>query len=169
MKRATSVVNNYIRVAGISIHALVKRATRNHYVYSDGARYFNPRPREEGDKLFVECMILTSLISIHALVKRATIYDKLTEMRAIISIHALVKRATSDSIGRRCSRRYFNPRPREEGDSPFGAEGGDKCISIHALVKRATPEGTFVIANTAISIHALVKRATTWNKKWSLS
>ncbi len=39
-------------------------------------------------------VILISLISIHALVKRATIYDKLTEMRAIISIHALVKRAT---------------------------------------------------------------------------
>ena len=27
VKRATNVVNNYIRVAGISIHALVKRAT----------------------------------------------------------------------------------------------------------------------------------------------
>ena len=27
VKRATNVINNYIRVAGISIHALVKRAT----------------------------------------------------------------------------------------------------------------------------------------------
>ena len=29
VKRATDVVNNYIRVVGISIHALVKRATDN--------------------------------------------------------------------------------------------------------------------------------------------
>ena len=48
--------------------------------------------------------------------KRATIYDKLTEMRAIISIHALVKRATCGGI--------FAP--------------ANYYISIHALVKRAT-------------------------------
>ena len=56
------------------------------------------------------------MISIHALVKRATIYDKLTEMRAIISIHALVKRATAFIT----DVEYVNN------------------ISIHALVKRAT-------------------------------
>ena len=55
-------------------------------------------------------------ISIHALVKRATIYDKLTEMRAIISIHALVKRATIERLN----------------------ELFKDDISIHALVKRAT-------------------------------
>ena len=49
VKRATNVVNNYIRVAGISIHALVKRATK---------RSFKIR--------------LSRSISIHALVKRAT-------------------------------------------------------------------------------------------------
>ena len=57
------------------------------------ALYFNPRPREEGDE--IPAVNKANMeISIHALVKRATIYDKLTEMRAIISIHALVKRAT---------------------------------------------------------------------------
>ena len=55
----------------------------------------------------------------------------------------------------------FNPRPREEGDlSPFGAEGGDKCISIHALVKRATRCKHGIYNFFDISIHALVKRAT---------
>ena len=49
VKRATDVVNNYIRVAGISIHALVKRATA---VFKKGKLNFG--------------------ISIHALVKRAT-------------------------------------------------------------------------------------------------
>ena len=49
VKRATDVVNNYIRVAGISIHALVKRAT--HFQWQK---------------------LVKILISIHALVKRAT-------------------------------------------------------------------------------------------------
>ncbi len=33
----------------ISIHALVKRATGEDTVIRDCRRYFNPRPREEGD------------------------------------------------------------------------------------------------------------------------
>ena len=34
----------------ISIHALVKRATRSVRRYLRSLRYFNPRPREEGDR-----------------------------------------------------------------------------------------------------------------------
>ena len=34
----------------ISIHALVKRATRRHKSPYRLAAYFNPRPREEGDR-----------------------------------------------------------------------------------------------------------------------
>ena len=49
VKRATNVVNNYIRVAGISIHALVKRATN-----------------------ITQIDYISMIISIHALVKRAT-------------------------------------------------------------------------------------------------
>ena len=54
---------------------------------------FNPRPREEGDKIYD---------------LKAKIWN--------ISIHALVKRATHPDSNGGCYRRYFNPRPREEGD-----------------------------------------------------
>ena len=65
------MVNNYIRVVGISIHALVKRAT-------------------------IKCdkNEILSMISIHALVKRATTQITGKEICVCISIHALVKRAT---------------------------------------------------------------------------
>ena len=55
---------------------------------------------------------------------------------------------------------YFNPRPREEGDSAKLVQIAQRRISIHALVKRATITGTFGNYNAVISIHALVKRAT---------
>ena len=56
--------------------------------------YFNPRPREEGDLVFIVYIIPCLCISIHALVKRAT--DMLPALIDLleISIHALVKRAT---------------------------------------------------------------------------
>ena len=77
-------------------------------------------------------------ISIHALVKRATV-DILTAGDVPeISIHALVKRATcviNAKVSHVC---YFNPRPREEGDSSNLAAISIADISIHALVKRAT-------------------------------
>ena len=56
---------------GISIHALVKRATLLKY-----------------------CLNRGKWISIHALVKRATLTDTTTYNNTMISIHALVKRAT---------------------------------------------------------------------------
>ena len=55
----------------ISIHALVKRATRRYAADSTRLVYFNPRPREEGDPLY-GCDTAIGEISIHALVKRAT-------------------------------------------------------------------------------------------------
>ena len=56
---------------GISIHALVKRAT-NQLSGLICARFnFNPRPREEGDILRAGKKG-DAAISIHALVKRAT-------------------------------------------------------------------------------------------------
>ena len=117
MKRATQVQEFYANKGLISIHALVKRATRRTTPQDDylsisihalvkratGAKspkrlrkhYFNPRPREEGDKNTMAKMY-TLDISIHALVKRATF---------------LRKKQAYDVT-------YFNPRPREEGDSP---------------------------------------------------
>ena len=56
--------------------------------------------------------------------------------------------------------RYFNPRPRKEGDSDKKTVVGTLKISIHALVKRATGEYDKKLMAVEISIHALVKRAT---------
>ena len=102
-------------------------------------KYFNPRPRKEGDDAFIVDGYIYHFISIHALVKRAT--------------------GLADSSNG--SKGDFNPRPRKEGDrfilnetSYFGG------ISIHALVKRATTTCTAYDAVEYISIHALVKRAT---------
>ena len=78
----------------ISIHALVKRATFCAFVIQNTPFNFNPRPREEGDLVFIVYIIPCLCISIHALVKRAT--DMLPALIDLleISIHALVKRAT---------------------------------------------------------------------------
>ena len=54
----------------------------------------------------------------------------------------------------------FNPRPREEGDSPYSCLIFCQFISIHALVKRATLSPYGLGMWLIISIHALVKRAT---------
>ena len=56
--------------------------------------------------------------------------------------------------------RYFNPRPREEGDALIGIIITQLGISIHALVKRATKADYPNLDLNSISIHALVKRAT---------
>ena len=78
----------------ISIHALVKRATKDSY-----------KVKYEAVK-----------ISIHALVKRAT-RVKITRTKCLtISIHALVKRATKELDTGQNRTLHFNPRPREEGD-----------------------------------------------------
>ena len=93
MKRATC---EYIRTENgeiISIHALVKRATR-----------------------FIVYIIMCLCISIHALVKRATRIVICMIPSIAISIHALVKRATVTFKSSRGDPSDFNPRPREEGD-----------------------------------------------------
>ena len=54
---------------------------------------FNPRPREEGDAFITDVEYVNN-ISIHALVKRATYYSGDGVFTMWISIHALVKRAT---------------------------------------------------------------------------
>ena len=57
------------------------------------------------------------IISIHALVKRATGWDGADTVNPSISIHALVKRATQAPEKFPNVAVYFNPRPREEGDT----------------------------------------------------
>ena len=68
------------------------------------ARYFNPRPRKEGD-------VLQSI---------------LFKFGRFISIHALVKRATSARNTRKAGKRNFNPRPRKEGDGLADSSNGSK-------------------------------------------
>ena len=138
MKRATSTVVTVGISVTISIHALVKRATDSHKRKCYRIRYFNPRPREEGDLRICRSplrpayfnprpreegdveisddKIWNRIISIHALVKRATVSVPNIGTLFTISIHALVKRATAvnESIAEESPN--FNPRPREEGD-----------------------------------------------------
>ena len=124
VKRATSFEYPNIYQIGISIHALVKRAT--HFVSSPFLlfRYFNPRPREEGDILSVRVKERSCDISIHALVKRATVNCVCASENIIISIHALVKRATRGFPNFFYLCDNFNPRPREEGDEIVFVTGG---------------------------------------------
>ena len=121
----------------ISIHALVKRATCVFCILFSTTDYFNPRPREEGDKHPLvnqtfpldfnprpreegdevqEQIFCDTCISIHALVKRATGKVSVYLLPQRISIHALVKRATCAYVIIKVNGSYFNPRPREEGD-----------------------------------------------------
>ena len=116
MKRATNFFYAVILFAIISIHALVKRAT-----------------------VTLPLSTHTSYISIHALVKRATAVGIRQQFVFFISIHALVKRATRFYSVLSAVVRYFNPRPREEGDHLPNLNRPYLAISIHALVKRATP------------------------------
>ena len=115
VKRATPLSTRGSDTQGISIHALVKRAT---------SKTIRQPTRQE--------------ISIHALVKRATGYSPPSKFLLLISIHALVKRATRTPASSICTKFYFNPRPREEGDMLSESPGSKLSISIHALVKRAT-------------------------------
>ena len=122
-------------------------------------RDFNPRPREEGDR------IPAGMILIHAYFNPrpreegdATILS--IKSFVAISIHALVKRATMVWLANSRYHSYFNPRPREEGDESLIKTGWGEGISIHALVKRATARFNTLFTHSFISIHALVKRAT---------
>ena len=78
-------------------------------------------------------LALGVVISIHALVKRATVLASAFNMDKVISIHALVKRATCNLYDSYVIGLYFNPRPREEGDT-----GQDIQIS-HLFVFQSTP------------------------------
>ena len=144
----------------ISIHALVKRATRLHRVGVPCRPYFNPRPRKEGDNRPDSACVGKSNFNPRPRKEGDLVATNLCWL-AYISIHALVKRATIVASSATGGRNYFNPRPRKEGDQ----EGDDwkhpyDIISIHALVKRATAQQYEAQLTRVISIHALVKRAT---------
>ena len=115
----------------------MKRATRDNITYCDSRRYFNPRPREEGDFLDRYSKIIDNDFNPRPREEGDT--------KFIIKLYTILN---------------FNPRPREEGDTLILFTTLASAISIHALVKRATDCGTVFDADEVISIHALVKRAT---------
>ena len=103
-------------IAGISIHALAKRATMSLWIFRK-SRIFQSTPSQRGRPLAVTSVPLPVGISIHALAKRAT---ERQDLRRQLQIH-------------------FNPRPRKEGDIKLiDSFGTLDIISIHALAKRAT-------------------------------
>ncbi len=146
------------------------------------AKYFNPRPHEEGDYSAGTDFELWD-ISIHALTRRATRHPLSISHLLSISIHALTRRATRKRDKRQRKAGNFNPRPHEEGDNTVRertlncgtfqstpSRGGRHVfidipiacsfISIHALTRRATTNTMNDLRTVTISIHALTRRAT---------
>ena len=115
MKSATSKAPPIVDAMSVSIHALVKSATRTNLSKTIKIRGFNPRAREERD-FVMPAGHLPDFVSIHALVKSATPPGIVKYQIPGVSIHALVKSATTMQIDLR---------------RPY-------CVSIHALVKSAT-------------------------------
>ena len=115
MKRATQKYVCVGRNYRISIHALVKRATFICYNDYNETRYFNPRPREEGDGITVDEYISEKNFNPRPR-EEGDVSRKLLIKTIEISIHALVKRATKERKYCVTDCQYFNPRPREEGD-----------------------------------------------------
>ena len=96
VKRATTVKSVAFSSDIISIHALVKRATPYTFPSYLFFLYFNPRPREEGDKV----VISTSSCALNFNPRPREEGDQV-------------------SLAIKVYGKYFNPRPREEGDSKF--------------------------------------------------
>ena len=144
----------------ISIHALVKRATDNTIKQVFQKIKFQSTPSWRGRLNTAVHIRLLNAISIHALVKRATSHKRKPPSKA--DYFNPRPREEGDSF--HCLYYnvplYFNPRPREEGDLVFYHLLYNTLISIHALVKRATCIIKVLSKSLQISIHALVKRAT---------
>ena len=93
MKRATGINSKGDIIKGISIHALVKRATQIICRFAHLLNDFNPRPREEGDALT-------------------------TVFKGVMEYFNPRPREEGDAVAHTgtVSDVDFNPRPREEGD-----------------------------------------------------
>ena len=99
----------------ISIHALVKRATSFHCLYNTPFLYFNPRPREEGDIVINGSWRYPSNFNPRPREEG----DSPRKNFVLLFKHFNPRpREEGDVIPRRFifKQAYFNPRPREEGD-----------------------------------------------------
>ena len=115
MKRATTGNCTAYIYSGISIHALVKRATNRRALQKSTKFNFNPRPREEGDNKICGFSPRTRDFNPRPR-EEGDLFENGRLAFATISIHALVKRATKAVILYSTNITNFNPRPREEGD-----------------------------------------------------
>ena len=94
VKRATDVISIGSRLQLISIHALVKRATNTNEIIAKRYGDFNPRPRKEGDS------------------------SSLRIFPAKLNFNPRPRKEGDGNYGgRRNGKKYFNPRPRKEGDT----------------------------------------------------
>ena len=146
----------------ISIHALVKRATLRHCENCVIVLYFNPRPREEGDK-YTQTLRLST---IYFNPRPREEGDRRSSLQSLRNRHFNPRpREEGDSRYSRPPIRagHFNPRPREEGDRKHSLSF--KCLSY--FNPRPREEGDlrqlYDTSELVISIHALVKRATSRN------
>ena len=95
VKRATTNSLGALLQKWISIHALVKRATPQFPLPKKKSQYFNPRPREEGDKYDRQCLNPEDNFNPRPR-EEGDLARSPSRSIAVISIHALVKRATAN-------------------------------------------------------------------------
>ena len=150
-------------LAGISIHAPVKGATRRSHRTRRHRLHFNPRTREGCDYAVYYAGRCIFPISIHAPVKGATPAVGLEDTYTAISIHAPVKGATTTCRNTAFPARYFNPRTREGCDFSKTAAVMGQVINFNPRTREGCDMR--VLYSSAefhgISIHAPVKGATT--------
>ena len=123
----------------ISIHALARSATNLVRVCKEYLIDFNPRTREECDRMYTDKHnLVVAFQSTHSRGVRRYYIDK-DSIRRYISIHALARSATTKFEPYREEEQYFNPRTREECDLLKPTMHHSKLlISIHALARSAT-------------------------------
>ena len=126
MKRATKITCLCNWAEAISIHALVKRATLCLFLQRCQLADFNPRPREEGDKIFTIDFIF--MCHFNPRPREEGDLNCLSASAPPCQNFNPRPREEGDNIHRAYNSRgrNFNPRPREEGDS-------GRCSAIYRL------------------------------------
>ena len=115
-KRATSHYTTTVRAICISIHALAKRATIAVNMVVTIFSIFQSTPSQRGRRRpYWHCVRRRKFQSTPSQRGRQKSWNNYT-FRLYISIHALAKRATNGILLTPTEHRYFNPRPRKEGD-----------------------------------------------------
>ena len=145
----------------ISIHALLKRATKMEIPVQMELQDFNPRSPEESDNYqHVRTISVRKFQS--TLSWRERRYSTWLWIGAKFNFNPRSPEESDISdLTHHIANWYFNPRSPEESDLPrVEVSALSNPISIHALLKRATYQNRLKTRKLKISIHALLKRAT---------